>query len=86
MHVCAGAGSLIGLPAIIGSKPYTMTATASCAVEVRQLSADDFTQMMQDEPRLSLNVLQILAGEIQSARGAFANQMAEFPVNDTRRC
>lgn len=80
MRVHAGAGSLIGLPAIIGKKPYTMTAKASKGVDVRQLSADDFVQLLQDEPRLTLNVLQILAGEIHSQRAALSNLMTELRV------
>jgi CRP-like cAMP-binding protein len=78
MRVHAGTGSLIGLPAIIGNKPYTMTAKATRDVDVRQLSSDDFVQLLQDEPRLTLNVLQILAGEIHSQRAAFSNLMTEL--------
>jgi CRP-like cAMP-binding protein len=75
MCVRAGVGSLIGLPAIIGGKPYTMTAKAVSDVDVRQMGADDFTRMIREEPRLSLNVLQILAGEIHSARGALSSSI-----------
>jgi len=84
MRVHAGAGSLIGLPAIIGKKPYSMTATSSGNIDIRQLGADDFTKMIQDEPRLSMNVLQILADEIHSAREAFATLMAESPSAEVK--
>ena len=75
MLVTAGAGSLIGLPAIIGKKPYTMTAKVLEGVDVCQLWSEDFHQLLQDQPRLSLNVLQILAGEIHSARGALSSKL-----------
>lgn len=78
MRVHAVAGSLIGLPAVIGKRPYTMTANASRGVDVCQLGSDDFSQLIEDEPRLSLNVLRILAGEIHSARAAFSNLMTEL--------
>ena len=73
MRVTGGPGSLIGLPAIIGRKPYTMTAKILGDADVCQLWSEDFYALMQDEPRLALNVLRILAGEIHSSREALSN-------------
>ena len=65
------AGSLLGLPAIMGNKPYSLTATAVGQVEVYRMSRDDFKQMiLQDQ--LCFDVVRILAGEVHSARIALA--------------
>lgn len=70
MRLCAGAGSLIGLPAITGNKPYTMTARASGELQAYCLEAHQFEELIEAEPQLSLNILHILAAEVRSARGA----------------
>jgi len=63
------AGSLLGLPAIMGNKPYSLTATAVGQVEVYKISRDDFKQMILQD-RLCFDVVRILAGEVHSARVA----------------
>jgi CRP-like cAMP-binding protein len=65
------AGSLLGLPAIMGNKPYSLTATAVGQVEAYRISHDDFKQMIVQE-RLCFDVVRILAGEVHSARIALA--------------
>ena len=62
-------GSLLGLPAIMGNKPYSLTATAVGQVEVCRISRDDFKQMILQD-RLCFDVVRILAGEVHSARVA----------------
>lgn len=67
ISISVAAGSLLGLPAIMGNKPYTLTATAVGRAEVYKIIHDDFKQMIVQE-RLCLDVLRILAGEVHSAR------------------
>jgi CBS domain-containing protein len=67
MRVYAGPGSLVGLSAVIAKRPYTMTATASQEAHLCELSADAFNLLIQENPRFSMDVLRIMAGEIHSA-------------------
>lgn len=71
MSASVPAGSLLGLPAIMGNKPYSLTAAAVGQVEVYRMSHDDFKRMiLQDQ--LCFDVVRILAGEVHSARVALA--------------
>jgi CRP-like cAMP-binding protein len=64
------AGSLLGLPGLIGNQPYSLTATALAGARVSFIARDDFTEMMQGDPRLALKILLVLAAEVRSARNA----------------
>jgi CRP-like cAMP-binding protein len=67
---CAGPGSLLGLPAIVANQPYTLTAMAREGSTVRFVPRDDFESLIQAQPWLQFDVLQILAAEVRSARRA----------------
>jgi CRP-like cAMP-binding protein len=71
-RVRATKGSLVGLPAIVGNEPYSMTAIVIQDSQIFKISGDDFHQLMEQNPRLSRNVLQILAGEVHGARKALS--------------
>jgi CRP-like cAMP-binding protein len=73
MSLKAGAGSLLGLPAVVGSKPYSLTAEALAGAEISLLSSDDFVHLMHTEPLLSFRVLQVLAEEVRFARESIAH-------------
>jgi CRP-like cAMP-binding protein len=66
------AGSLLGLPSLIGNQPYTLTAIAHNGARLSYVTRDDFTTLLQAEPLLSLKILQVLAAEVRSARHALA--------------
>jgi glutaminase len=66
----AEAGSLLGLPGLVGDEPYSLTAVAGMGAEVSFVSRDQFTALMQSDPLLSLKILQVLAAEVRSARKA----------------
>jgi CRP-like cAMP-binding protein len=70
MSAEAIAGSLLGLPGLIGNQPYTLTAIARKNAEISFITRDDFTGIMRSDPPLSLKVLQVLAAEVRSARHA----------------
>lgn len=61
-------GSLIGLPAIAGDQPYSMTATTTKDSSVHAISVAIFRELVGRNPRLSFRVLEILAAEVRSAR------------------
>ncbi len=63
-------GSLLGLPAVVTDKPYTLTANARAGAQVSFIGRGEFTQLMLSHPKLSAQVLKILAAEVRSARRA----------------
>jgi CRP-like cAMP-binding protein len=72
LSIRASAGSLLGVPAVVGTKPYTLTAEVLEGAEVCVLSCEDFVELMQAEPALSFRVLQVLAAEVRFARETLA--------------
>ena len=72
LDVQAGAGSLLGVPAVVGAKPYTLTAKALEGAEVSLMKCEDFVHLMHTEPALSFRVLQVLAAEVRFARDTFS--------------
>ena len=73
MSIQAEAGSLLGLPGLIGNQPYTLTAIDRDGAQVSYVSRDQFTGLMQADPMLSLRILQVLAAEVRSARRALSD-------------
>jgi CRP-like cAMP-binding protein len=70
MCVNVGAGSLLGLPGIVGNQPYTMTAMVRKGSEVDFVARQDFEELIQAEPSLYPKILQVLATEVRFARQA----------------
>jgi CRP-like cAMP-binding protein len=66
----AGAGSLLGLPGLVGNEQYTLTATARSGAKLGFVTREDFTALMEADHLISLKVLQVLAAEVRSARQA----------------
>ena len=73
LSIRAGAGSLLGVPAVVGAKPYSLTAEALDGAEVSLLSSADFVHLMSTQPTLSFRVLQVLAEEVRFAREALSH-------------
>ena len=71
--VRAKKGSLVGLPAVVGNEPYSMTARAIRDSQICQISRADFQRLMDQNPRFCCNVLQILAAEVHAARRALSH-------------
>ncbi len=63
-----GAGSLLGVPAAIGAKPYSLTAEAMRGAQLSLLTTGHFVHLMHTEPELSFRLLQVLAAEVRFAR------------------
>jgi CRP/FNR family transcriptional regulator, cyclic AMP receptor protein len=66
------AGSVLGLPALIGNQPYSLTATAVRGTRLSFISQADFSRIMLEQPALSLSILRVLAAEVRTARHAIA--------------
>jgi len=69
----ASAGAVLGLPAVIASKPYSLNAIVSDSSEVGFVTRCDFEQILQSDPSLYLSVLGILAAEVRAARKSLAD-------------
>lgn len=72
MSVTLHPGSLLGLPALIGNEPYTLTATAEAGAELGFITREDFNSLMVTDPTLAVRVLRVLAAEVRSARHAIS--------------
>ena len=66
----SGSGSVLGLPGLIGNRPYSLTATAHQGAHVGFVSREKFTDILANEPLLSRKVLEVLAAEVLTARRA----------------
>jgi CRP-like cAMP-binding protein len=71
LEVRAIAGSLLGLPAMVGNEPYTMSARAARNAEVFRLGRNEFQQLMKNQ-QFSQAALRILASEVRAVRKCFA--------------
>ena len=71
-RVSLQSGSLLGLPGLIGNRPYTMTGMVLKGSEVSFVTREDFSQLMLTQPSLSLMVLRVLAAEVRTARNAMS--------------
>ena len=67
------AGSLLGLPALVGGQPYSLTAVARAGSKVGHIGREDFTAFMQDNPTWAFKILQVLAAEVSAARRAISH-------------
>ena len=72
MSITLHPGSLLGLPALIGNEPYTMTANAEKDAELGFVTREDFNSLMLTEPSLAVRVLRVLAAEVRTARHAIS--------------
>ena len=63
-------GSLLGLPAVFGDKPYSMSAEVLADSEVAFIPRPRFLELMQSDGQLCMRCLQLLSDEVRIARSA----------------
>jgi CRP-like cAMP-binding protein len=68
MSMPAANHSLLGVPGLIGSVGYSLSAFAKSGAEVSFVPRDDFFRLMLAEPSISMMILQVLAAEVRTAR------------------
>src|ERR1019366_417696 len=49
MHLTIGAGSILGVPAVVTKEPYTLSAMACAGAEVNFVELTEFEDLMQAE-------------------------------------
>jgi CRP-like cAMP-binding protein len=84
LHLSVGSGSILGLPAIVGNVPYTLSAMAHQGSEVNFLAHKDFEELIQAQPSLYPKVLEVLAAEVRSARLALTGLMGKLGSRPSR--
>jgi CRP-like cAMP-binding protein len=72
MRLMISAGSLLGLPGVIGNEPYTLTAMARKGSEVGFVTRLDFEELLSAELSLYPEILLLLATEVRAAHRALA--------------
>lgn len=72
MSIVLSPGSLMGLPALIGNEPYTLTGTAAQGAELAYITREDFNSLMLADPTIAVRVLRVLAAEVRTARHAIS--------------
>lgn len=73
LAVQAGKGSLLGVPAVVAGKPYSLTAEALEGAELSLLNCDEFVNLMHTQPALSFHVLRVLAEQVRFARESISH-------------
>jgi CRP-like cAMP-binding protein len=71
-------GSILGLPALVSEKPYSMTAMAKRGAKVGFVTRDEFSFLMLSEPLLALMIVRVLAAEVRTTRVAISAS-SNFP-------
>lgn len=64
----ATSGSVLGLPALVGKQPYSLSAVAKAGSRAKYIVQAEFDALTQSELSLMVKVLQVLAAEVRSAR------------------
>ena len=59
-----GPGALIGLPATLTGRTYTMTATVTADAELGFLSVKELKSLLREQPALQLQLLDILSAKL----------------------
>jgi CRP/FNR family transcriptional regulator len=73
---CAGPDSVLGVPAVVGSQPYSLTATVRKGSNVGFVERDEFNDLLRKDPSLYPSVLKLLAGELNDVRKAIASHLS----------
>jgi len=66
----AGPGSVLGLPAVVGLVPYTLSAIVRKGSSVGFVELEVFNDLLREDPSLYPSVLSLLASEVRAARSS----------------
>ena len=79
MDWTVGQGCLVGLPATINGRVYSLTCEVIEDAELVYLSRQDLALMMKSETAAAMKLLDILSSEIQAVRSELATTSASKP-------
>ena len=69
------AGSVLGLPAVMGGKPYSLTASVAGQAEIYRIDRDNFKAILERDAGSCMDALRILAAEVRFARIALRDHL-----------
>ena len=67
-HRTLGKGSLLGLPATMNDTAYSLTATASCEVDLAFISREKLIKAANQNLSLAIEILKVLSHEVHDMR------------------
>ena len=67
----AGSGSVLGLPAAMGKKRYSLTAECKKPAVLGFIARDQFLAFVRNSPDASLEVIKMLADEVRTLRASY---------------
>jgi CRP-like cAMP-binding protein len=67
-HRTLGKGSLLGLPATMNDTAYSLTATASCEVDLAFIPRDKLIETANQNLSLAIDILKVLSYEVHDMR------------------
>jgi CRP-like cAMP-binding protein len=83
-HFTVGAGSILGLPAVVAKEPYTLSAMANEGSDISFVEREAFERLIQEQPSLFPKVLEVLAAEVRSARIALTEVFGKLESPPSR--
>jgi CRP-like cAMP-binding protein len=79
-----GAGSILGLPAVVANEPYSLSAMVRERSQVSFVEIAVFEELMREQPSLFPKVLEVLAAEVRSARNALTGILGRLASRPSR--
>jgi len=73
VNFSAPAGSVLGIPAAVGNSEFSLTAIARKGSQIGFVKLALFRELLQQNPTLYPEVLEILASEVRAARSALTD-------------
>ena len=67
-------GAIIGLPAVLGNQPYSLTATTMDVTELGFVRAPQLVEAIRSDTTLGLQILRLLSEDVREARHAIGNR------------
>jgi CRP-like cAMP-binding protein len=83
MCLHAGAGSVLGLPAVIADEPYSLTAMARKGSEVSFVTSRDFEELVRANPWMNPYLLSVLASEVRTTRHSICDWKSQAGIGQS---
>lgn len=86
MQRVVGRGCMVGLPASINGRVYSLTCEVIEDAELAYLSRHDLALLMKGDSSAAMKLLDLLSSEVQAVRSEFANSSRTFrPASTAQR-
>ena len=68
----ANRGAILGLPAVVSNRPYSLSAVARTVADICFVGKETFDELLRVQPSIYISVLKILAAEVRMSRAALS--------------